>query len=200
MTTLIAVAPLTVETDAELASRFARDAEPLFDALGRRARRLTTCDSDAEDLLQDTLLHAFQGFRSFREGTNLRAWMYRILHNRWVSTHRYKQRRPVEVSVDDMGEWDLADGVSRHSAEAEILETLSDSDVKRALANLPEGVRAVMYYAGVEGYTCAETAALMNIPVGTVMSRVARGRQRLRVALAHLDHNAHTVEPERKTA
>lgn len=188
---------LTLETEADLAARFARDAEPLFGALARRARRLTTNDADAEDLLQDTLLHAYQGFRSFRDGTNLKAWLFRIQHNRWVSAHRYRQCRPTEVMVDDVAEWDVAD---RHSAETEVLETLSDSDVKRALAKLPEGVRTVLYYAGVEGYTYAETAALMNIPVGTVMSRVARGRQRLRIALAHLDDNADIDAVERKTA
>ncbi|MCP9274756.1 RNA polymerase sigma factor [Mycolicibacterium arenosum] len=178
---------MKVTTDSELASRFTRDAGPLLDALSRRARRLTTCDADAEDLLQDTLLHAYRGFRSFREGSNLKAWMFRIMHNRWVSAHRYKQCRPAEVAVDDLGEWEPTDG---HCVEAGVLESLSDSEVKTALATLPEGVRAVMYYAGVQGYTYAETAALMNIPVGTVMSRVSRGRQRLRVVLAHLDHSA----------
>src|SRR5689334_22939596 len=117
---------MTVTSDSELASRFTRDAEPLLDALGRRARRLTTCDADAEDLLQDTLLHAYQGFRSFREGSNLKAWMFRIMHNRWVSAHRYRQCRPAEVAVDDLGEWDPADG---HCVEAGVLESLSGSDV-----------------------------------------------------------------------
>lgn len=189
--TTITIAPMNV--DDGLAARFARDATPHFDALARRARNLTTCDADAEDLLQDTLLHAYRGFASFREGTNLKAWMYRILHNRWVSTHRYRQRRPIEVSADEVSVRDLADGVGRlsaagRSAESEVLDSLPDSDVKTALANLPEGVRGVMFYAGVQGYTYAETAVLMGIPIGTVMSRAARGRQRLRTALAHLDH------------
>jgi RNA polymerase sigma-70 factor (ECF subfamily) len=179
--------------DAELASRFARDAEPLFDVLTRGARRLTRCDADAEDLLQDTLLHAYAGFHSFREGTNLKAWLFRILHNRWVSTHRYKQRRPTEVSVDDIGEGELFGGTSRRaaglqSAEAEVLDALPDNEIKAALAALPDGTGAVMYYACIQGYTYAETAELMNVPVGTVMSRVSRGRKRLRIALAHLDH------------
>ena len=89
-----------VRADMNLAARFAREAEPLFDVLSRRARRLTRSDADAEDLLQDTLLHAYAGFRTFQEGSNLQAWLFRILYNRWVSTYRVKQRRPSEVSVD----------------------------------------------------------------------------------------------------
>ena len=196
----------TAESDPELAARFARDAVPLFDALARRARRLTYSDADAEDLMQDTLLHAFKGFRSFQHGTNLKAWLFRIQYHRWISAHRYKARRPVEVAVDQMGEDELAGGVARQSAgrpsaEDEVLESLSDNDVRAALAALPEGTRRVMYYAGVVGYTYAETAAVMNIPIGTVMSRVSRGRQRLRAALAHLDHGrAAFAECERRSA
>jgi RNA polymerase sigma factor (sigma-70 family) len=179
------------ESERELAARFARDAAPLFDALARRARRLTLSDADAEDLLQDTLLHAYQGFRSFQPGTNLKAWLFRIQYHRWISAHRYKERRPAEVAVDAIGDHELAGGVARlsgghPSAEDEILEALSDNEVRAALATLPEGTRTVMYYAGVAGYTYAETAALMDIPIGTVMSRVSRGRQRLRTSLAHL--------------
>lgn len=202
----IATAESHGESDAELAQRFARDAVPLFDALGRRARRLTLSDADAEDLLQDTLLHAYRGFRSFQPGTNLKAWLFRIRYHRWISAHRYKQRRPAEVTVDDVGEHELAGGAARlsagrPSAEDEVLDMLSDNDIRRALATLPDGTRTVMYYAGVAGYTYAETAALMNIPIGTVMSRVSRGRQRLRVALAHLDHGQTAfVESERRSA
>ena len=98
----------TSESDADLATRFAREAEPLFDVLSRGARRLTRSDADAEDLLQDTLLHAYAGFRTFKGGTNLKAWLFRILYNRWVSTYRAKQRRPAEVPVDDIAERDLA--------------------------------------------------------------------------------------------
>ena len=90
----------TSARDMNLAARFAREAEPLFDVLSRRARRLTRSDADAEDLLQDTLLHAYAGFRTFQEGTNIQSWLFRVLYNRWVSTYRVKQRRPSEVSVD----------------------------------------------------------------------------------------------------
>ena len=181
----------TPDSDADLAARFAREAEPLFDVLSRGARRLTRCDADAEDLLQDTLMHAYAGFHTFAGGTNFKAWLFRILHNRWVSTHRSKQRRPAEVFVDEITELDLAGGPTRRvaaprSAEAEFLDALPDSEVKAALATLPEGSRTAVYYADVQGYTYAETARLMNIPMGTVMSRVARGRKRLRFALDHL--------------
>jgi RNA polymerase sigma factor (sigma-70 family) len=180
------------EPDLELAARFARESEPLFDVLARGARRLTRNDADAEDLLQDTLLHAYAGFHTFADGTNLKAWLFRILYNRWVSTYRAKQRRPAEVLVDDVSDGDLISNVARlptgsRSAEAEVLDSLPDSEIKGALAALPEGTRSVLYYALIQGYTYAETAAILDIPQGTVMSRASRGRQRLRTALAHLD-------------
>ncbi len=194
----------TPESNADLAARFARDVEPLLDVLSRGARRLTRCDTDAEDLLQDTLLHAYAGFHTFTGGTNFKAWLFRILHNRWVSRYRSKQRRPAEVFVDEITELDLAGSPSRRaavplSAEAEFLDALPDSEVKAALATLPEGARTALYYADVQGYTYAETAAMMNIPMGTVMSRVARGRKRLRFALAHLaprDADVVALEPD----
>lgn len=180
----------TSESDADLAARFERDAEPLFDVMSRRARRLTRSDADAEDLLQDTLLHAFAGFHAFHEGSNLKAWLFRILYNRWVSAYRSRQSRPAEVSVDDITERDLADSAARlpagpYSAEAEALDALPDN-VKAAMEALPDGFRAAVYYAEVQGYTYAETAAILDIPMGTVMSRASRGRQRLRIALAHV--------------
>jgi RNA polymerase sigma-70 factor (TIGR02947 family) len=187
----IAAVRNTSKSDKDLAARFAREAEPLFDVLSRGARRLTRSDADAEDLLQDTLLHAYAGFRTFREGSNLKAWLFRILYNRWVSTYRCKQARPAEVSVDEITDRDLAGSAARvpaglRSAEAEVLDALPDSEIKAALAMLPEGFRSALYLADVQGYTYAETAAIMNIPHGTVMSRVSRGRQRLRIALAHV--------------
>lgn len=190
--------PNTTATDPAAAARFATAVEPLFDVLLRGARRLTRNDVDAEDLLQDTLLHAYTGFHTFKEGTNLQAWMFRILYNRWVSAHRSKQRRPVEICADDVTEGDLAGGAARlpagpRSAEAEVLDALPDGDVLAALATLPDGFRAALYFADVQGYTYAETAALLNVPQGTVMSRVSRGRQRLRIALAHLDHSRSDV-------
>jgi RNA polymerase sigma factor (sigma-70 family) len=168
-----------------LASRFVTDVVPMIDALARRARRLTRSEAEAEDLLQDTLLHAYQGFGSFQDGTNLNAWMYRILHNRWVSRHRHRECRPAEVSIETLGDGVVPLSAVRRSAEVEVLDVMPDGDVSNALAALPDGVRTALFYVAVEGYTCAETAALMDIPIGTVMSRVSRGRQRLRVALAN---------------
>jgi RNA polymerase sigma-70 factor (TIGR02947 family) len=190
----IAAVPNTSESDTEVAARFAREAAPLFDVLMRGARRLTRSDADAEDLLQDTLMHAYAGFRTFRDGSNLKAWLFRILYNRWVSTYRVKQCRPSEISADEIKERDLVASAARvpatlRSAEAEVLDALPDKEIKAAMESLPEGFRTVMYYADVQGYTYAETAAILNIPHGTVMSRVARGRQRLRIALAHVAHS-----------
>lgn len=204
--TITAVPPTTGTSTADpnLASRFAREAEPHFDVLSRGARRLTRCDCDADDLLQDTLLHAYMGFHTFKEGTNLKAWLFRILYNRWVSTFRAKQRRPAEVFVDNVGEHELAGGAARapmriRSAEAEVLDALPDSEIKAALEALPAGFAASVYYADIVGHTYAETAAILDIPLGTVMSRVSRGRQRLRIALAHLDDStgdeATSLEP-----
>ena len=174
--------PDTPNTDEHLAAQFARQAEPHFAVLSRGSRRLARNAADAEDLLQDTLLHAYAGFRSFQEGSNLRAWLFRILYNRWVSTHRAKQSRPSEVLADELTERD----VPARSAEAEVLDVLPDNDIKVAFAALPPGFREAVYYADIEGYTYAETAAILGVPLGTVMSRASRGRQRLRIALAHV--------------
>jgi len=186
----------TSELDSDLAVRFAREAEPLFDVLMRGARRLTRSQADAEDLLQDTLLHAYAGFGTFHEGSNLKAWLFRILYNRWVSTYRAKQRRPLEVSDAGITERDLAD-----SAETEVIDALPDGKIKAAMDALPEGFRTALYYADVQGYTYAETATILGIPHGTVMSRVSRGRQRLRIALAHIaDGRADFVAAEQRIA
>jgi RNA polymerase sigma factor (sigma-70 family) len=174
--------PDTRNTDEQRAAQFARQAEPHFAVLSRGSRRLTRNAADAEDLLQDTLLHAYAGFCSFQEGSNLRAWLFRILYNRWVSTHRARQSRPWEILADELTERD----VPARSAEAEVLDVLPDNDIKAAFAALPEGFREAVYYADIEGYTYAETAAILGVPRGTVMSRASRGRQRLRIALAHL--------------
>ncbi|WP_043987809.1 sigma-70 family RNA polymerase sigma factor [Mycolicibacterium llatzerense] len=183
----------------ELAARFVVEAVPLFDALGRAARRLTHSEADAEDLLQDTLLHAYEGFGSFRQGTNLNAWLFRILHNRWVSRHRYRQSRPAEVSLEVVTAGGHEPWAARRSAEVEVLDVMSDADVVAALAELPDGARTAVFYVGVQGHTYAETAVLMGVPVGTVMSRVSRGRQQLRIALAHRDRQEF-VDTEERTA
>ncbi|MFI5506324.1 sigma-70 family RNA polymerase sigma factor [Mycobacterium sp. NPDC051804] len=185
------VVTATPESEADRAARFTSEVEPLHDMLARGARRLTRSDADAEDLLQDALMHAYAGFHTFAGGTNVKAWLFRILHNRWVSGYRSKQRRPAEVCIDDVTEVQVWGGVrtladAPQSAEVEFLDALPDNEIKSALATLPEGSRTAIYYADVLDYTYAETAVLMDVPIGTVMSRVARGRKRLRFALAHL--------------
>ena len=175
----------------DLTARFAHEVEPVMDVLSRGARRLTRSDADAEDLLQDALMHAFAGFDTFTDGSNLQAWLFRILYNRWVSAYRAKQRRPSEVSVDVVTERDLTEGAARffaahRSAEAEVLDALPDTRIKAAMDALPDGFRTVVYLADVQGYTYAETAKILGIPHGTVMSRASRGRQRLREALADI--------------
>ncbi len=183
MNAVVSSVPDTFPTDRHLAAQFAREAEPHFAVLSRGSRRLTRNAADAEDLLQDTLLHAYAGFRTFQEGSNLRAWLFRILYNRWVSTHRAKQSRPSEVLADEFTERD----VTARSAEAEVLDVLPDNDIKVAFDALPRGFREAVYYADIEGYTYAETASILGVPLGTAMSRASRGRQRLRIALAHLE-------------
>jgi RNA polymerase sigma-70 factor (ECF subfamily) len=186
----------TSEPDTDLAARFADEVGPLIAVLSRGARRLTRSEADAEDLLQDALMHAYAGFGTFRDGSNLKAWLFRILYNRWVSHYRSKQCRPAEVSVDGVTERELADSAARlpaghRSAEAEVLDTWPDMEIKAAMDALPDGFRTVVYLADVQGYTYAETAKILGIPHGTVMSRASRGRQRLRVSLAHVaDHHA----------
>ncbi|UXA16088.1 sigma-70 family RNA polymerase sigma factor [Mycobacterium sp. SMC-4] len=193
--------PTATTPDRDLATRFTREVEPLIGVLARAARRLTRCEADAEDLLQDTLLRAYTGFHTFEEGTNLRAWLFRILHNHWISSYRAKQSRVVEVLADSVDEFDLAASASRlpgsgRSAESELLESLPCGDIKAAMSALPEGFAEVLYYADAEGYTYAETAAILGIPVGTVMSRTFRGRKRLRITLAHLaPGNTESVAP-----
>lgn len=175
--------PDDVGTDAELNARFAAEVWPLVDVLLRGARRLTHSDADAEDLLQETLVRAYAGFRHFEKGTNLQAWLFRIQYNQWVNAYRWKERRPAEVLSATLADHDLLT-CGAQSAEAEVLDALPDDDVRTALAQLSDGFRTVLYYADVEGYTYAETAVLMGIPVGTVMSRVSRARTQLRRALA----------------
>lgn len=186
--TIAAIVP-TARPDTDEAARFARDISPHLEVLERGARRRTLCRADAEDLVQDTLMRAFIGFHTFEPGTNVRAWLFRIMYNQWVTTYRAKQARAQEVSVGTGADHDLSAEIqTRHaattSAEDVYLDTVPAADVRAALATLPEGFADVLYYADIEGYTYAETAALLDVPIGTVMSRIHRARRRLRLALA----------------
>ncbi|ALI25619.1 RNA polymerase sigma-E factor [Mycolicibacterium fortuitum] len=193
--TTAAAAP---DSDAVLAARFVREAMPFHTVLLRTARRLTLSQADAEDLVQDTLMNAYTGFHRFEPGTNLQAWLFRIMHNRWISTHRMKQRRPDTFSVAEFTDNDMLgsaghSAIAERSAEDRALDLFCDDRIRDAVLTLPEGFRTVLYYADIEGLTYAETAARMDIPLGTVMSRIARSRERLRAALAEIDDDIRNV-------
>ncbi len=176
-------------TDAELASIFESEALAYLDQLYGTALRMTRNQADAEDLVQETYTKAFAAFRSFKQGTNLRAWLFRILRNTYINSYRKAQRQPYSTSADELSDTQLLDVDSRtpggaRSAEIEALERLGDPVITEAMNSLPEDFRTAVYLADVEGFSYKEIAEIMETPVGTVMSRVHRGRKTLRSLLA----------------
>ena len=179
------------ETDAELAARFARDVIQLLDALFGGAMRMTLQRADAEDLVQETMMRAYAGFETFEQGTNLRGWLFRIQANAYVSGYRKRMRRPAELPIGTVYDCHVVAGVEHppgalRSAELEVLEMLPNDDIKNALDALPVDFRMAVYYADVEGLAVKEISEIMGTPLGTVMSRIHRGRSQLRVLLAAL--------------
>jgi RNA polymerase sigma-70 factor, ECF subfamily len=191
------------ETPAQRAARFEQEALPYLVQLYPAALRMTRHRADAEDLIQETFARAYASFGQFKPGTNLRAWLYRILTNAFISSYRKRQREPQPVAAGEIDHWPLARAGSLPSsglraADIEVLEHLPDPCVTLALRQLPEAFRTAVYLADVEGYAYREIAGLLEIPIGTVMSRIHRGRRQLRDLLRnHVGtYSAHASQAE----
>jgi RNA polymerase sigma-70 factor (ECF subfamily) len=175
----------SAETTPDPRALFEEQAIPFLDQLYGAALRMTRNPADAQDLVQETFVKAYAAFGQFEQGTNLKAWLYRILTNTFINTYRKKQRDPYKGTISDMEDWQLgeaesATAMSSRSAEAEAIDHLPDSAVKDALQSIPEDFRLAVYFADVEGFSYQEIADIMKTPVGTVMSRLHRGRRLLR--------------------
>lgn len=184
----LAVVDPTTESLSQKKARFERDAFQYTNQLYAAALRYTKNSHDAQDLVQDTYAKAFTAFHQYTPGTNLKAWLYRILTTTFINSYRKDQRRP-QIAAGELEDWQIHDAASHtsnlgRSAEDEALDQITDIDVKSALAALPEDFRMAVYLADVEGFSYKEIAEIVGVPPGTVMSRLHRGRKLLREALA----------------
>lgn len=171
-------------------ARFAEVAMQYMPSLYSAALRMTRSPADAEDLVQETYLKAYRAYGRFQEGTNLKAWLYKILTNTFINTYRAKKRRPEQADVEDVEDLylfrrlgGLEGATAGRSAEDEVLDLFTDTEVKEALESLPETFRMAVLLADVEGFSYKEIADIMEVPIGTVMSRLHRGRKALQKAL-----------------
>ncbi len=174
----------------ELRGLFEEQALPFIDQLYAAGLRMTRNPADAQDLVQETFVKAFAAFAKFEQGTNLKAWLYRIQTNTFINSYRKNQRNPYQGTIDELEDWQMGGAESAtagsstgRSAEAEAIDHLPDSAVKDALQAVPEDFRMAVYFADVEGFSYQEIADIMKTPVGTVMSRLHRGRRLLRELL-----------------
>ena len=179
---------ISVEDTRELRERFTAQAMQYVDQLYGAALRMSRNPADAEDLVQETYMKAFASYHQFTEGTNLKAWLHRILTNTYINLYRKRQREPQQAYTEQVEDWQLAqagnhDPVGLRSAEVEALSALPGTEVREALYELPEDFRMAVYYSDVEGFAYKDIAEIMGIPLGTVMSRLHRGRRMLREKL-----------------